>query len=182
VSSLSSPPDSPERRILDGSDAAPDTPPRARKRRAVQQRGTRFTVTYFGPGLSSPSDSSAFPSSQSQEEGDESKEGVAPPVGDGEEAEAGAPVVQPPGGDAPPVQRGDGRAGPGVPDLSAPGQRLSRDLKAILLGDKQVSGPSPTRPFCFRPTLSSCECPFFLDAYPVTRGGSVCPVHCLFAD
>lgn len=166
---------------MDRPDAPADAPVApARKRRAVQQRGTRFTVTYFGSPGGPSSDSSPLSSSVSEEE--ESKEGSSAPVGDGEEAEARAPVVSPSRGDEGSVQSGDGPDRSRVPDVPEEGERLSRELKNILLSDKQVSGRSPTQETSGTYRLfeyARCDCPFYLDlnssgvAFP-------CPVHSFF--
>lgn len=152
-------------------DASPRSPVAKRSRHGP--RGSRYCVTFFGSGgrAGGPRfDPAREPglhraSSGAEEEEDEkraadSASSFADREGEKEsEAEFGAL-----GRDEDAVQRGDGCVGSRVSGVPPEAQRLSDELRGVLLKDKQVRKPEGW------PLL--CSCPFELTFSPV-----FCPLH-----
>jgi len=108
-------------------------------------RGTRFTVTFFGHG---GEDREAVNSDRP--EGAEEKEShrrAAPPSSDSEGEEESSSQLSAHQRDEEQVQRRDGRDRPGVPGVSPQAQRLSDELRDILLKEKKVQVVYCTCPF-----------------------------------
>lgn len=117
-------------------------------------RGSRFCITYFGRKGDQPVEDPERP-------GDGSPP-ASPREKDREESQEGASVDGSPGRSPSPLQRGDGRDRPHLPDVLQKAERLGAELREVLLSDKQVS----------KCEFIQCCCPFELSFAP-----SFCLLH-----